>query len=69
MRQLKKGEAVEGDVVYYKLLDGSFQKSYVRFVEDRVFYNTLHTSKIMKNGRVVKKVATSSEDDFYVPEQ
>ena len=68
MRQLNSGEAKEGDVVFYKRLDGSFQESMVKYVEDRGFYNILHTSRILKNGRVTKKVSTSSEDDFYVPE-
>lgn len=68
MRQLNKGEAVEGDTVYFKKTDGTFQESLVKFVEDRMFYNVLHTSKVMKNGRIVKRVATGSEDGFYVPE-
>jgi len=68
MKQLRNGEVKEGDEVYFMRMNGSFQKSKVMIVEKRGSYNRLHTSKIMKNGKVVKKVSTASEDEFYTYE-
>ena len=65
LRALRKGDARVGDVVYSKLVDGSYVKRKVRSIEDRGFYNVLHTVKVSKIGKLGKSESTSAEGDFY----
>ena len=69
MKQIANGNfkynVNEGDEVYSIRENGTFKKYNVAIVEDRGFYNRLHLNKIMKNGKIGKKVVTASEDELY----